>query len=121
MLSLRIGTGIMSLGMHLQSHTVSEPESEPTYKARQSRNRNQNRKNWNREPLPGQLRLPRQNKKNNYVQKIFKTGAIFWEKARCVSVQLSKHLSKRPLSVATPLLDQAMDPATVKFALQTPL
>ena len=45
------------------------------------------------------------------MQKIFKTGAIFWENA--VSVRLSKQTPKRPFSLATPQLDGAMDPARI--------
>ena len=43
-----------------------------------------------------------QNQQKNYWQKLFKTGAIFWEKAQCVC-------TKRPFSLATPQLDEAMN------------
>ena len=40
------------------------------------------------------------------MQKIFKTGAIFWEKAQCVCIVI-KTATKRPFSLATPQLDEA--------------
>ena len=39
------------------------------------------------------------------MQKIFKTGAIFWEKAQCVCAVVKT----KPLSIATPQLVEAMD------------
>ena len=41
------------------------------------------------------------------MQKIFKTGAIFWER-HCVSVQLSKPATNRPFSIPTQQLNETL-------------
>ena len=43
-----------------------------------------------------------------YMQKIFKTGAIFWEEAQRVCTFV-KTAAKRPFSLATPQLYGAID------------
>ena len=42
------------------------------------------------------------------MQKVFLTGAIFWDKAQCVC-KIVKTAKQRPLSLATPQLDEATD------------
>lgn len=42
------------------------------------------------------------------MQKIFKTGGIFWEEAQRVCTFI-KMAAKRPFSLATPQLDEAID------------
>ena len=46
--------------------------------------------------------------KDKNMQKLFKTVAIFWEKAQCVC-KIVKTAKERHFSLATPQLDEAMD------------
>ena len=56
------------------------------------------------------VEMDRINNKINRMQKIFKTGAIFWEKTQCVyGVIKTANAQKKPFSNATLLLDEAID------------
>ena len=50
------------------------------------------------------------------MQKIFKTGSIFWEKAGCVCTVV-KTATKRPFFLAKPQLDEAMDQSETPLRL----
>ena len=56
--------------------------------------------------------------KKNYMQKIFETGAIFWEKAQCICAVI-KISTERPISLATPQLNVATDQCETDTPLST--